>query len=238
MKEIVYNNLPNFFEIVEEGEYKGVRYICVNRGTHPCACVICDPLFLKKHAGSQGTLDCVNVHGGVTYSGEINGIDGLEGFKGDCFFWEYNKFDDWAGFWSDDENLKTNQRKWTTIEIVNDCRQAIDQYLDVMGKDNLLDPEESPMITKEVLKNMGFHSIFENMVDDNESAFEAQGIYDGNKWRIYVDLQTPSLSYARNQRSKRKYEGSILTMEELKMVIDLLDLPIKTDGSAMTNAID
>lgn len=227
MKEIIYNHQPNFFEIVDEGEYKGVKYICINRGLHPCACIICDPLFLKRHLNNQGILDCINVHGGVTHSGEINKLRGLEDLPGTCFSWDYDKYNDWAGFWSEEENLKAGQHKWTTKELVYDCHRAIDQYLEVMKKDNALDPESSPMITKENLKKLGFTSIFDGMKDDNEKAFQMRGINDGNKWSIYVDLQTPSLSYARNQSPRRKYEGSILTMEELRMVVDLCDIPIE-----------
>ena len=227
MKEIIYNHQPNFFEIVDEGEYKGVKYICINRGIHPGACVVCDPLFLKKHTNNQGILECVNVHGGVTYTGEIKGIHGLEEYPGYCFAWEYNKSNDWAGFWTEEENIKAGLHKWTTKELVYDCHRVIDRYLEVMKKDGAIDPEHSPLITKEHLKALGFNSIFAGMKDDNESAFELQGVNDGNKWRIYVDLQSPSLSYARNQSPRRKYEGSILTMEELRMVVDLCDIPIE-----------
>lgn len=227
MKEIVYNHQPNFFEIVDEGEYKGVKYICINRGVHPCACIICDPLFLKKHVNEQGILECINVHGGVTHSGEINKLKGLEDLPGNCFCWDYDKSTDWAGFWSEEENLKAGLHKWTTKELVYDCYRAIDRYLEVMKKDGLLDPENSPVLTKEHLKALGFTSIFAGMKDDNEKAFHMRGINDGNKWSIYVDLQTPSLSYARNQSPRRKYEGSILTLEELRMVVDLCDIPIE-----------
>lgn len=227
MKEIIYNHQPNFFEIVDEGEYKGVKYICINRGIHPAACVICDERFLKRHTSKRGILECISVHGGMSYCGDISKVKQLDGHTGHCFGWEYNRYNDWAGFWTEEENIKAGNHKWTTKELVYDCHRAIDRYLEIMEKDNILDPVTSPLITKDDLKNLGFHSIYEMMKNDEESAFQLNGINDGNKWSIYVDLQTPSLSYARNQSPRRKYEGSILTMEELRMVVDLCDIPIE-----------
>ena len=226
MKEIVYNYIHNFIEIVDEGDYKGVHYICVNEGIHPCAYIVCDPLFLKKHMSETGFLDCMTVHGGVTYTGELRRLRGLTDREGVCFGWDYGHYSDWAGYWSDEENLASGQKKWTTQELVHDCHVAIDQYLELMEKDAELDPVQGPMLTKEILMDLGFKSIFEGMINDDESAFQLMGINEGNKWRIYIDLHTPSLSHARNQNPRRKYEGSILTLDELKMIIDLLDLPL------------
>jgi len=229
MKEIVYNNIPDFSEIVEENDYKEVHFICVNRGIHPCAYVICDPLFLKKHVTDGGYIAGISVHGGITYTGEINKLKGLDDHTGVCFGWDYGHYNDWAGYWSDEENLMAGQKKWNTADIIYECHKAIDQYLELLEKDAKLDPVQGPMLTKEILKDLGFHSIFENTKGDDESAFQKMGIYEGNKWRIYIDLQSPSLSYARNQSPRRKYEGSILTLDELKMVIDLLDIPEDID---------
>ena len=92
MKEIVYNCINNFSEIVAEGDYKGVHYICLNRGTHPCAYIVCDPLFLNKHKTEYGFLDCINVHGGVNYTGALKKLVGLSDREGVCFGWSYDTY--------------------------------------------------------------------------------------------------------------------------------------------------
>lgn len=226
MKEIIYNYINNFSEIVAEGDYKGVHYICLNRGTHPCAYVVCDPLFLNKHKSEYGFLDCINVHGGVNYTGELKTLVGLSDREGVCFGWSYDHYGDWAGYWSEEENLATGQKKWTTQELVFDCQAAIDQYLEMMEQDSALDPTPGLLLNKEILKDLGFCSTFEGMGGDDETSFQMVGNSDDNKWKIHIDFKTPSLSYARNQNLRRKYEGSILTVDELKMVIDLLDIPL------------
>ena len=226
MKEIVYNCINNFSEIVAEGDYKGVHYICLNRGTHPCAYIVCDPLFLNKHKTEYGFLDCINVHGGVNYTGALKKLVGLSDREGVCFGWSYDTYSDWAGYWSEKENLATGQKKWTTQELILDCHSAIDQYLEAVKKDSALDPTPGLLLDKEILKSLGFKSTFDGMAGDDETSFQLIGNNDGNKWRVYIDLQTPSLTYARNQKPRRKYEGSILTLDELRMVIDLLDIPL------------
>ena len=110
--------------------------------------------------------------------------------------------------------------------MVLDCHSAIDQYLEAIEKDSALDPTPGLLLDKDILKSLGFKSTFDGMAGDDETSFQLIGNNDGNKWRVYIDLQTPSLTYARNQKPRRKYEGSILTLDELRMVIDLLDIPL------------
>lgn len=226
MKEIIYNYINGFSEIVAEGDYKGVHYICVNRGTHPCAYVVCDPLFLNRHKSDYGFLGCINVHGYVNYTGELKRLVGLSDREGVCFGWSYDHYGDWAGYWSDEENLATGQKKWTTQELVIDCQDAIDQYLEVMEQDSTLDPDPGILLNKDILKDLGFSSAFEGMSIDEETSFQLVGYSGDNKWRIYIDLKTPSMSYAKIKNPRKKYEGAILTLDELRMVVDLLDIPI------------
>ena len=162
----------------------------------------------------------------MNYTGSIKKLVGLADREGVCCGLSYDRDSDWAGYWSEKENLATGQKKWTTQELILDCHSAIDQYLEAVKKDSALDPTPGLLLDKEILKSLGFKSTFDGMAGDDETSFQLIGNNDGNKWRVYIDLQTPSLTYARNQKPRRKYEGSILTLDELRMVIDLLDIPL------------
>lgn len=228
-KEIVYSASSSSVEVVADGKYRGIRYICLNRGIHPCAYVICDPLFLRAHAKKYDTLDCIDVHGGIDYIGHVYKLKGLKNHNSEdvCFGWSYGHAGDWAGYRSDEENQMSGMKKWTIRELVEDCKNAIDQYLEVKRRDEEGFSPDDKVLTKEILKNLGFKSIFNNIPDDDETALHMLGREDGGKWRIFIDLQTPGLSYAYNQSPRRRYEGSILTLEELKKVVDMCRLPVE-----------
>lgn len=220
-KEIVYTNYRKIAVIVADGEYKGVEYVCVNRGIHPCAYVFCTQEFLDKHATEYETIDEIHVHGGISYIGNANELLGLEDYDHPCFGWEYGHAGDWVGYLEDEENIKFGHRKYTTDMLISDCKDAIDQYLKILENDSL-PPDNN--ITKEFLRKNGFKSAF---CDMDDSAWQISGEVAGKKWKIYIDLRTASLSYAINQSPRRKYEGEITTKDDLKSIIQLFDIPIK-----------
>lgn len=222
-KEIVYNNIERFAVIVAAGEYKGVTYVCLNSGTHPCAYVMCSQEFLDKHADDEyRTIEGLHVHGGITYYGMANKLLGLEEFDHPCFGWDYGHAGDWAGYISDEENQAFGHRKYTTEMLIADCKSAIDQYLRILKKDANADAD-NPILTKDYLKEIGFIPVIVG-IDD---ALQLSGSEEGKRWKIYLDLQNANKSYALNQSPRRKYEGEITTLEDLKSIIQLFDLPIK-----------
>lgn len=130
MKEIVYGP-QRIAEIVADSTYNGVRYVVVNRGTHPCAYVQCDADWLKEHQDEEyDNIDVICVHGGVTFGGEIKKLKGCQDIPGTWFGWDYAHCDDWAGYHTDEQNLLWGNRKYTTAMIVDECKRAIDQYLE------------------------------------------------------------------------------------------------------------
>lgn len=220
-KEIIYAPISRIAVIVAEGEYKGVKYVCVNRGIHPCAYVFCTQEFLDKHATEYNSIEGIHVHGGVTFIGNANELLGLEDYDHPCFGWDYGHLGDWAGYLDDDENTQFGHKKYTTDMIISDCENAIDQYLKVLEDDK--QPSDNT-ITKEFLQKNGFKSVFGD-VDDN--AWQISGDIEGKKWKIYIDLKTANSSYAINQSPRRKYEGEITTKDDLKSIIQLFDIPIE-----------
>lgn len=220
-KEIIYAPISRIAVIVAEGEYKGVKYVCVNRGIHPCAYVFCTQEFLDKHATEYETIDGIRVHGGISYIGNANELLGLEDYDHPCFGWDYGHAGDWEGYMSEDENMQFGHKKYTTDMIISDCEGAIEQYLKVLEDDKR--PSDNT-ITKEFLQKNGFKSVFGD-VDD--SAWQISGDVAGKKWKIYIDLKTVNSSYAINQSPRRKYEGEITTKDDLKSIIQLFDIPVE-----------
>ena len=138
MKPMVYKNIERYAEIIASGVYKGVTYVVINRGIHPCAYVMCnDQEFIDRHKTEYDDLDCIDVHGGVTFLGDAKKLLGLEGYDCPCFGWDYGHAGDWAGYWTEEDNIIYGCRKYTTEILVDDCKDAIDQYLTQKERDNL-----------------------------------------------------------------------------------------------------
>ena len=223
MKEIIYNKDSKSLYIADQGEYKGVKYFIVAGGIHPCAYVMCEEEFITRHKEDYGSLDCISVHGDVTWTEEASHLlkhpDDCTGF---CFGWDYGHIGDWAGYHSFEENEMFGNYMWTVREIRNECYSAIDQYLEAKAKDEEETSQGDRILTGEILRGLGFT----NVISTDDSSYHMMGRVDGKKWRIYIDLQSPGLTYARNESTHRKYEGSILTLEELIKVVDLCKLPV------------
>ena len=121
MKEMIYSPDYDHVEILEASEYKGIRYVIVNRGTHPCAYIAAD-----KKCREFVDESC---HGGVTYNGDgIPGIDGAGVFY--WLGWDYGHLSDYmpAG------NME-GRKRWTTAEIKEEVEQVIDKLFDYVMKE-------------------------------------------------------------------------------------------------------
>ena len=221
-KEIVYNNIKHFAVIVASGVYKNVQYVCLNLGIHPAAYVMCTQEFLDKHVDKYKTIDGIHVHCGITYVGKANELLGLEEYNSPCFGWDYGHAGDWAGYMSEEENIAFNHTKYTTDMLIKDCQDAIDQYLQILENDT--HPADTDIITKEALINLGFTKSHSSGFDDR---YQISGEKNGKIWKIIIDLKNPSSSYVLTQNSRRKYEGEITTMEDLKSIIQLFDIPVE-----------
>ena len=106
--------------------------------------------------------------------------------------------------------------------IIKDCQDAIDQYLQILEND--AHPADTDIITKKALINLGFTESHSGGLDD---AYQISGEEYGKSWRIFIDLKNPSNSCVHNQNSRRSYEGEITTMEDLKSIIQLFDIPVE-----------
>lgn len=124
IKQMIYQK-DRKMELLHKGNYKGYNYYILNLGTHPTAYIEIP----KGHKLYQKDYDdiYINVHGGLTYSD-----DSLMGVKSENWFigWDYAHYDDYAGFYGDmTEFFKNNLRKWTTEEIIEECKNGIEQII-------------------------------------------------------------------------------------------------------------
>lgn len=123
MKEMVYS-MNRIKEVLNSGEHKGYKFCILNLGTHPTAYVECKLDDCNDYGDER--LDNINVHGGFTYFGE--------GFwdKGTTYLgWDYAHFMDYAGY----EEMfpaymrSAENKKWTTVEIFEEVKSVIDQFI-------------------------------------------------------------------------------------------------------------
>lgn len=125
IKQMVYQK-DRKIELLYKGNYKGYNYYILNLGTHPTAYIEIP----KGHKLYQKNYDdiYINVHGGLTYSD-----DNLMGIKSENWFigWDYAHYDDYVGFYEDlPDSLKNNNlKRWTTEEIIEECKNGIEQII-------------------------------------------------------------------------------------------------------------
>ena len=129
------------FEILYEGEYRGVKFrITNNRGYNPCCYIkIPDSLLYNpklctgKASARDYYEDIVDVHGGVTWVGSFDWSRPKDAENNviDCIGWDYGHLGDWTpssgdyiGFFGGSDT------KWTSEMLYDECIEAIDNILD------------------------------------------------------------------------------------------------------------
>lgn len=120
IKEMIYEAYRKEADILYDGCYRDYRFLVVSYGTHPCGYV--ELKEGQKYYGFEVYDDIdVDVHGGLTWAGKLSFIDGW--FIG----WDYAHYEDFCGY--DDE--REGSKKWTTQEIIDECKHAIDQLIEL-----------------------------------------------------------------------------------------------------------
>ena len=125
MQEMIYqkDRIPPVR--LADGVYRGVPFYVLSLGTHPCAYVDIAPLGL--HTINESDIDC---HGGITYhSDHLATVDHEGNFLG----WDYAHCMDYDGYLGAiHEYAFSFAKKWTTAEMVAECKNVIDQ---IVGRD-------------------------------------------------------------------------------------------------------
>lgn len=124
MKEMVYRK-ERKVEILYRGQYKGYKFAILNLGMHPTAYIENKNGFTSYSEAD----DYAKVHGGFTYRG---GAYWDENDPVPYLGWDYGHWCDWAGYLDDYAN--EGNKKWTTKEILDHVKEAIDSLEAVVEK--------------------------------------------------------------------------------------------------------
>lgn len=121
IKPMIYSkNRLESAEQIAAGTYKNFDYYVLNLHTHPTAYVDVSDSPLNGWDYDYFDISC---HGGLGYSeSTLQTVDKKGWFIG----WDYAHYGDYADY---DSNMYLNGKKWTTEEIVEECKNVIDQIV-------------------------------------------------------------------------------------------------------------
>lgn len=125
-------------ELLHYDKYKGYTYYILNLGTHPTAYIEIPKghiLHGMNYIEIYKKDYYIDVHGGLTYSdNELMGIKTESWFIG----WDYAHAGDYMGYYESFSkyNIHTlnsdyDNKKWTTEEIIKECKNAIKQIIEI-----------------------------------------------------------------------------------------------------------
>lgn len=113
--------------------YKGYEFAVMNLGTHPC-CYIKLPKGHKYYGKNYNDIP-LSVHGGLTYSEKHLWVtEDVIDETGWWIGWDYAHIGDYLGFESVFRHeYEPPNKLWTIEELEQDCRNAIDELIEIMG---------------------------------------------------------------------------------------------------------
>jgi hypothetical protein len=111
--------------LLDRGNYKGFNYYILNLGYHPTAYIEM-PKGSKYYEKEMEDID-LDVHGGVTYADDHLYISENERLEGWFAGWDYAHYGDYGGYEEMmPERFRVGGKKWTTSEILEEVKHAID----------------------------------------------------------------------------------------------------------------
>lgn len=119
--------------VIAQGSYNGLNYYVKNiNGRHPTAYVEIPQghkAYNMNFDSIQDDYVSLEVHYGVTYEDNVLLAVDNEGSRGHKFVgWDYGHAGDFEGYYMGTGGvLETSSKRWTTEEIVEECKSAIDQ---------------------------------------------------------------------------------------------------------------
>lgn len=125
IKPMIYNkNRPGSAEQIAGGTYKNFDYYVLNLKTHPTAYIDVTNSPLN---GCDENID-ISCHGGITWCDNfVKYIDKKGWFIG----WDYAHYGDYTDYgYAAVNNMFPNDKKWTTEEIVEECKNVINQIVE------------------------------------------------------------------------------------------------------------
>ena len=132
MKEMVYQS-ERTIDVLEDNYYKDHYYVVLSLGTHPCGYVEVPKsnklygIYMDK-IWDKYDIKC---NGGVTYTRRYLSLDNKnETYRGWWIGWDYTHCWDYDGSLLKYSFDISDKKKWTTPEIVAECKSVIDQLIE------------------------------------------------------------------------------------------------------------
>lgn len=159
-------------ELLCKDKYKNYNYYVLNLGTHPTAYIEIpkENKLYRKSYNEIYEIGCdIDVHGGLTYSdNELMGVKSENWFIG----WDYAHCGDYYGYEECmPESIRTYGKKWTTEEIIEECKNAIDQIIGFESKEIIEEPKKIEKIDFRTLntqkeKNRAMKDTINKLIDE------------------------------------------------------------------------
>ena len=142
IKEMEYGK-ESRIELLCKDKYKNYNYYVLNLGTYPTAYIEIpkENKLYRKSYDEIYKIGCdIDVHGGLTYSdNELMGVKSENWFIG----WDYAHCGDYCGYEEYmPESIRTYGKKWTTEEIIEECKNAINQIIGFESNEILEKPKK------------------------------------------------------------------------------------------------
>ena len=128
IKEMEYKsvvNKPKEYEILCQSRYMGYKVLIVNYFTHPCAYIGLPSNHKYDHVYYDDICD-IDCHGGLTYSSDDHAVVKELQYSGWFIGWDYAHSGDLCGTFP-----RLGDKKWTTMEIINECMSVVKQLIDI-----------------------------------------------------------------------------------------------------------
>lgn len=120
LHDMVYKENRCEPQVLAHNVYHGRNYYVVSFGTHPCAYVDVSDLLSMTRREREYIENAIDCHGGITYlSAELV----VANNKGWYIGWDYAHCMDYSGYMPRESLAK----KWTTREMVSECKRVIEQ---------------------------------------------------------------------------------------------------------------
>lgn len=129
IKEMVYTK--NRYDepiVLAHGNYHGRDFYIISFGTFPCAYIDVSNLLSMTREEQKYIKNAVDCHGGITYSDSK--LPSVTDKTGWYIGWDYAHCTDYIGSLS--FNNFGTAKKWTTLEIMNECKMVIDQLAKII----------------------------------------------------------------------------------------------------------
>lgn len=134
MKEMIYQKTRlNPPEQIAKGNYNGFDYYVLNLGTHPCAYIDVADTNLNGKEYDEIDIYC---HGGLTYSESTLTTTSKTGW---FIGWDYAHCNDYSGYYTESDGSLYRLKRWTTQEMVNECKEVIDQIVKLLKGGQTMD---------------------------------------------------------------------------------------------------